>query len=204
MKSTLVLFALVTLSASAAKAQDFLDNIDFTDTDFSFAHEATPKAGPSALETQTLVGIGLPTFAPTSDGKSQYDLVTVRLAQTLRAPKFSGVGIEINAIPLGGRGVGASLIIDLLRFEIFRIHADLGAFWNLGEPVSVISIKRAYDLTVGGGLELKVSKRLGVSADWRAYLPEPGAFLRYGDLAVPAYKNALKGGQACLGVLAYW
>jgi hypothetical protein len=202
MKSTLVLSLFVLAIPATASADEvcYRDHIDFVIVDCP--EPAVSWKNP--FETQTLVSAGLPTYAPTSDGKSQYNLATVRMAQTLRAPKFSGIGIEINAIPLGGRGIGASLIIDLLRFENFRIHADLGAFWNLGEPVSVISIKRAYDLTVGGGLELKVSERLGVSVDWRAYLPEPGAFLRYGDLAIPAYKNALKGGQACLGVLFYW
>ena len=47
MKSTLVLFALVTLSASAAKAQDFLDNIDFTDTDWA---TITSRAGQRATQ----------------------------------------------------------------------------------------------------------------------------------------------------------
>ena len=62
----------------------------------------------------------------------------------------------------------------------------------------------AYDLTIGSGLELKVSKRLGVSADWRAYLPEFGTVERYGGYAVSVYKSAIKGGQATLGVLFYW
>jgi hypothetical protein len=164
-----------------------------------------PSAQANVFETQTIVSVGGPVSSDPGYQPPGYDLVTVRIAQQLRFPKFSSVGLEVSAIPLGGRGVGTSPFIAAIHTKNFRLRAyGPGIFWNIGTPLSAHEIKRAWDVTLGTGVEFKAIDGWSVTWDWRWFLPEPWSILRYGDYSAPAYEDALKGGQLWFGCAHTW
>lgn len=201
MKLALVLSlcALIVPTASYADEICYRDHIDFIIVD---CPEPEP-AGPSIFETKTLVSVGAPLHQERDPQKPAYDALTLRLAQTLRAPEYSGVGLEISVIPLGGRGVGANLFVDLLRLTKFRVHADGGVFWNI-TPLSARHVNRSYDFVFGFGAEIALQDNWSFIFDVRAFLPESGVIVRYGDYAINIYQRAIDSAQCWFGLARGW
>jgi hypothetical protein len=118
----------------------------------------------------------------------------------LRFPRYTPFGLELNVVP--GYGAGANLITDALRVGCFRWHLlDIGLFRNFWKPVSVSRVNRQWDVTFGTGLEARLWHRAYLTLDWRVFMPNPYRVLTdYGDFSRLVYIEALKGGQAWLGV----
>ncbi len=165
-----------------------------------------PDVNQSKFETQTLLGGGGPVGLI---GANLYEPGTtlplsVRLAQRFRFPLNSPLGLELNfVVPIG---LGVNVLCDVYRSDRVRVHlGDPGVHWNMVQPVSVGRVGRTWDLTLGGGLDVRLTDRLWLTLDWRAYLPDPTSVIgRYGDWARPIYKEAALGGQLWLGIARVW
>lgn len=156
------------------------------------------------LELQTMFAMGGP-IGLMGDRLSDISTqtFTAMAAARLRSPKYSIVGIEANYVYLSG--FGATMLFDVWRSDRIRVHVlDLGIFWNGTRPVSVMRLPRAYDVTLGAGVELRFG-RWSMTFDWRANLPDPyGTLSTYGGFSRQWYAEAVKGGQVCGGVSYSW
>jgi len=124
----------------------------------------------------------------------------VFLAARLRYLPKIPFALEINLYAPYGFGIAFPL--DVYRGERLRIHAfDLGVFEDLPWlKVSHSEVDRFFDVTIGCGIEWNVFGDHVFSLDWRAFLADPSKVpFRYGNYAVPLYKDALAGGQIWLG-----
>lgn len=137
-------------------------------------------------------------------GSSTTAIFTGHVGVRLRMPKYTPFVLEVSAVfPYG---FGANLGVDVVHTNRVRLHiVDFGVFGNFTVPVSVARLERKMDFTVGLGLEVKLTKTVSMTLDWRIFLPPPAATLRhYGDFARPLYDEALKGGQIWIGFSRVW
>lgn len=170
--------------------------------------KAEEKREPRAFETQTVVRAGGPigfAFTPASE-RPEMQPMTVSFAQRFRSPKYSNFGLEAGVVLPNGAGV--NLLLDAIRTENFRLHiADPGIFRNVEQEwgVSVSRLPRKWDLTFGSGADLQLCKGLWLTIDWRVFMPDPLKLKKdYVHLAGPFKRDAVKGGQAWLGLAATW
>jgi len=175
---------------------------------FARSAKAEGENGPQAFETQTVARVGGPlgfAFSPASK-RPEMQLMTVSFAQRVRFPKYSGLGLEAGIVLPSG--AGANLLIDAVHTEDFRLHlVDPGILWNFRPDwgVSVSELPREWDLTFGLGADLRLHKGLWATADWRVFMPDPVKLTNdYAYLGRPYALDALKGGQAWLGLTATW
>jgi hypothetical protein len=71
--------------------------------------------------------------------------------------------------------------------------------------VNAAKIPRLYDITAGGGVDVRVWRDLSVGIEWRWFIPDPiGIIPKYDGFAVPAYEEALRGGQLWLNTSYSW
>jgi hypothetical protein len=166
---------------------------------------ASAQTGRERLELQ----IGGATGGPLGlalDPSPRYTtaFVTVRAHARLRSPRYTPLAVETGAVL--GYGLGANLLVDVLRAGRLRVHIfDAGVFWSRWRPVAVGRVRRAWDLTLGAGTEVRVWRKLSVTLDWRTFLPNPYRVLTdYGDFSRLVYGEALKGGQTWLGASWSW
>ena len=159
----------------------------------------------ASFELQANVGLGGPiglAFGPNYSGITTIPF-TEKVGARIRFPKYSTLAIEPYMLMENGFGVAA--LFDAVRTDRFRLHIiDFGIFWNSVQPVSVRRVDRAYDITVGLGMEYGKGPWL-FTVDWRAFLPDPyGILTAYGAFARAYYAEALKGGQLWLGFSFSW
>jgi len=164
-----------------------------------------PDVNSKDFETQTILsgggGIGLIGQSFPQGGTTMP--ISVRLAQRLRFPRHTSLGLELSfVVPIG---LGVNVTCDVYRNDRVRIHlVDPGIHWNMVEPVSVSRVKRSWDLTLGAGLDVRLTDQLWLTVDWRTFLPDPTIINKYGDWARPIYKEAALGGQLWLGISRSW
>jgi hypothetical protein len=152
----------------------------------------------AAFEFQIMLALGGPAGLY-DDVKATPQPFVALLGARIRSPKHSIVGIELyELVP---NGFGAATIIDVWRSEHLRVHLlDLGIFANLGKPVSVQRHQRSYDITLGGGIELRFES-LSFTFDYRMFLPDLYDTLgNYGGFSKPWYTEAAKGGVLLWGI----
>lgn len=138
-------------------------------------------------------------------------LVTEKLAVRLRLPRHTPLGLEISGTfgfsdPVSG-GFGINLLIDVYRNDWVRIHLlDPGFLFSApGHFPAVSRISRAFDLTIGLGIEVFLENHVCLTADWRMSLPDPiNLATTYGNFYLPILDEAAKGGQLWLGISAVW
>lgn|GEM_PF-2808894 len=175
--------------------------------------------GHGAMKTSTLLvvlGLGTAWTAPAAayENSSLFDKRAVAAAGGSYAAMNGGafLAARVRYIPnvpfaleanlYAPYGLGLGLLLDVYRGEELRVHAfDLGVFGNLPwAKVNHPKIDRLFDLTIGCGIEWKISGRHIISVDWRAFLADPTSVpLYYGNYALSIYKDALIGGQLWLG-----
>lgn len=99
-------------------------------------------------------------------------------------------------------GIGTNLLLYLYHGDRVNIHfIDFGIFYSWWRDMSSTWIPREFDLTVGCGLEVKVSEGLMITLDWRVFLADPFHVLpNYADFGLRAYGEATKGGELWFGV----
>ena len=124
------------------------------------------------------------------------------LGARLRYLPYTPLALEASLfIPYGG---GFNMLIDVFRNDRVHVHfLDPGIFWAFTPEQRVVSPKfeRSFDITFGAGVEVRVSDRWIVNADWRWFFPNPlEVFTLYGDFARAPYLRALLGGQIWIGV----
>ena len=117
----------------------------------------------------------------------------------LGLPKWSFMRLEVSTVLT--HGVGANLIMDWIRIgRRVRIHLiDPGVFYifpRISPGLSVTNIPRKYDVTFGGGIDIRLNRHFGIGLNWRAYAPDACEVgVRYGNFAKVIYSEAIKGGQ---------
>jgi len=155
-------------------------------------HAAPAKAGTGGLDLRPVVAVG------GGVGTRFGGTVGARLRWLPETP----LALEASLfVPYGG---GCNLLIDVFRNDRVRVHLfDPGIFWAFSPDLRVVGPKfaRPFDITAGGGVEVRVWDRWVVTADWRWFFPEPfGVITTYGNFAQPMYEKALVGGQIWIGV----
>lgn len=161
----------------------------------------------AAFECQFNLAVGGAPWMKTYDnlyGASTTAVFTGHVGVRLRMPKYTPLVLEISAVfPYG---IGATVGVDVIHTDRVRLHiGDFGVFGNFTVPVSVARLERKMDLVIGLGLEVKLTKTVSVTLDWRAFLPPPITTLRhYGDFARPLYDEVFKGGQIWIGFSRVW
>ena len=98
-------------------------------------------------------------------------------------------------------GMMSALLLDVWRGDRWRAHLDAGAFFALGDRyMSTTEVKRSWDLVLGLGAEVSVSRHLVLTADWRVFVPDPTSIpQQYGDYVRPILKEDERGAQLWLG-----
>ncbi len=167
------------------------------------AEENPPK--PRVFEHEVIVaGGGAPLLPILLDWEKQHtSMFSGFLAGRLRAPDYTSLGLEANAVlPFG---IGLNGFIDVTHLKKMRAHFSFGIFMNLVESVSVTQVDRLLDITAGLGVEIQMTKKTRLTVDWRTFLPWPWDTIpRYGDFCRPFYEEAVKGGQLWIGVAQGW
>ena len=160
----------------------------------------------AALETETQLLVGGPLFL--SVGENPVEPTTAyfsgRLAQTLRLPKWTVVGLELDVtVPLQ---IGVGVLIDLVPNRAFRMSLYAGASWGIvGRQISVNRVTRVFDLTVGIQMSYRITKKIRINLDYRMYIPDPIRLpARMAQFYTIVIGEATKGGQLCLGVSYLW
>lgn len=167
----------------------------------------TNASKPNIFETELIIAGGGPltlAFLETQNPEHSTHYLSVFAAGRLRAPNYSSLGLELNAVvPFG---LGMNIFIDALTINRVRVHIiDFGVFMNLISPVSVADVNRLFDITMGAGAEIQIYDRTRLTVDWRMFFPWPWDIIpRYGDFSRPFYDEALKGGQLWLGMSRVW
>ena len=161
---------------------------------------------PKSLELKTSASIGGPVGLPAYDGpyRQTTQLFTMKLDARLRIPKTVSLGLEINAVIPSGFGI--NILIDVVKTDKFRFHIiDPGLFWNTFQSVSVRRVNRSMDITLGFGVEYSLSNQWSLTAEMRAFVPEPSnAVATYGNFALDMFKESTEGAQTCLGLSRRW
>lgn len=71
-------------------------------------------------------------------------------------------------------GLGLELMVWTYQGETISHHIDLGALVKGGlEPLSTGDIPRFTDLALGTGIEVKLSKRVKLTVDWKMRIADP-------------------------------
>ena len=108
----------------------------------------------------------------------------------MRAPKYTGVGLELSGVVGGGYGLGIGLTFDVLKLKYLWIHADAGILADI-KPVTVNYVDRKWDEYLGGGIDLPMSGHWCLKFATRVFVPDPTTVpLRYGDWSDRAYRGA--------------
>lgn len=159
------------------------------------------RAEKPAFETSTVIAVGGPVgllFLDTMQKTTTQPSVGY-FAQRVRFPRYSMVGVEANVfLP---SGAGASLLLEVIQTDSFRLHLAPGVHGNVGQPVSGQRFARSWDLTLGVGAEIALRDGLNLTVDYRAFVPDPFMMSqKLGYFARPFWDEALKGGQLCLGL----
>lgn len=170
----------------------------------AFAEFAPKYQDGEKYELQTIWGLGVAPGVAAMGSDCTTAPLAVGIAQTVRFPRYSQFGLELNFVAPGG--LGANLLIDVVKFWRLRVHLiDPGIVWNLTGPASVTRVKRDFDLTLGAGVDIRLNRELAVTVNWRMYFPDPFSVIsRYGDFARPVYAEAAKGGQLWFGLARVW
>lgn len=175
------------------------------------AADDTPKAEitgrDAAFECQFNLAVGgAPWMAGYENlfGSSTTAVITGRVGVRLRMPKYTPLVLDVSVV--FPHGIGATIGVDVVHTDRVRLHiGDAGLFVNATVPVSVARLERNIDLVVGLGLEVKLTKTVSVTLDWRVFLPPPISTMRsYGDFARPLFDEAFKGGQVWIGFSRVW
>lgn len=132
---------------------------------------------------------------------------TLLVGVRTRFLRYAPLGLEAGAI-VGYPvivGCGFSGLLYLVSVKTFRLHVNMGAT-VFAKHLTSPEVPRAYDLTIGTGVEWDLPLRnlpLTATLDYRAFLPDPTKVpLYFGDFAAAIYREALFGGAIWLG-LAY-
>jgi hypothetical protein len=132
---------------------------------------------------------------------------TLLVGVRTRFLRYAPLGLEAGAIvgyPVIA-GCGFSGLLYLVSVKSFRLHVNMGAT-VFAKPLTSPEVSRAYDLTIGTGVELDLplwKLPLTATLDYRAFLPDPTKVpLYFGDFAAAIYREAFFGGAIWLG-LAY-
>jgi len=164
-------------------------------------------SGQETFECQFNLGLGGAPWMEAYDslyGASSTASFTGHVAVRFRLPKYTPLVLEVSAVfPYG---VGVALGLDIVHTDRVRLHiGDFGMFGNLTVPVSVARLERKIDIVFGVGAEVKLTKTVSMTLDWRVFMPPPiTTFRHYGDFARPMYDEALKGGQIWIGFSRVW
>ncbi|MFA6604348.1 MAG: hypothetical protein WCT10_05990 [Patescibacteria group bacterium] len=161
---------------------------------------------PKLLDLDLSVGLGGPAglIGASYPSDISTEPFTLVLAGRAGLPDYTPLKLELNAvIP---NGFGANLRLDAVRVGRVIVHfPDLGIFWNVFRPMTAPRIQRPLDLTLGGGVDIRVWKDLSAGAEYRWFLPNPITVLPdYNSFAYPAYSEAARGGQLWLNVSHSW
>lgn len=191
MRKTLLLSAVLMAANSPARADE------------------TPQPWRSPLERsgpEVLVGLGGGgpvglSFGGVDDHTTAPVTSYAFMKLRVQSPGFSSPRtLEAYAVPFHGFGV--NLKNDDLTIGRVRLHLlDVGVFWNAFEPVSVRRVERSLDVTLGLGVEVRLSGRWSAAADYRAFVPNPFTTLhRYGDFSRLIAYEVFQGGQTWLAL----
>jgi hypothetical protein len=122
------------------------------------------------------------------------------------------LGLELNTSFTNKYNMGhqAQVLLYLTQGKV-NWHLDLGAMSTGDRYFSNKTVPRTWDLTLGTGLEVPVSKEVSFTADLRTTMPNPGtmgALALYGKNGVylnseNALGNALLASQLQLGVMLH-
>lgn len=169
---------------------------------------ASPKtAKPSLFETSTVLFIGGP-IGLLGDVPKVKDISTVPgvggVAQRFGLRNCMTPRLELSFIPPWGFGL--NLLVDVWKSDRLRIHLlDPGIFLTTYKPLSVNRFSRVYDITFGGGIEVRIGKKIWLGLNWRAYMPDPAkAVTELGEFVRPIVNEVLQGGMTWLEVSYSW
>ena len=170
------------------------------------ARAEPPRPNGRWLEMQSSAALGGPVglaILNTRDDPTTMPF-TVVVRQRLRIPTYSPLGLEASVVLPSGAGVNT--VLDLFHTKNVRVHLlDLGVFRTFLRPVSVQRIDRAWDVTAGGGCDIRIAPNGWATADIRVFMPEPLKLITdYGDFARPIVEEAWKGGPVWLGYARTW
>lgn len=163
-------------------------------------------SAPEAAEAPYDDGHGFVVAPMVAAGGGFTGSATAFVGARARFLRHTPIGIEAGAIMgypviIGG---GFSGLLYLVSVKSFRLHVNMGAT-VFAKPLTSPEATRAYDLTIGTGLEWDLLKNRPFTAtlDYRAFLPDPTKVpLYFSDFAAAIYREAFFGGAIWLG-LAY-
>jgi hypothetical protein len=99
------------------------------------------------------------------------EMVGSHPAITLKARALSVTPLELQYTYVPAMGQEANINLYLLYTKYFKLHfIDPGVY--IGTPLGV-NIGQKYDISLGGGIEITIWKRLVIFANARVYLPDP-------------------------------
>lgn len=120
-------------------------------------------------------------------------------------PVLTSRTVELGWIPRHGVAVllqSAPFRLGPLRLRLL----DLGAFYATDQPVTVSRVSRRWDLVVGSGAELSLTRRISLVVDARLFTPIDlwGVVSRYGETARLVTDELVHGVQLWAGASYGW
>lgn len=153
---------------------------------------AVAEIGPRGFDVNLIVGVG----TSTDENVRITEPMVFRFTYLDRL----AFGLEVGFIM--PYGFGTNLLIYVYRDNRIALHIfDPGIFWSVGPEISAPYLPRAFDITVGAGIEIRINEFLSIIADWRVFFPDPFRVVPdYADFGIRAYLDAVKGGELWVGV----
>jgi len=120
-------------------------------------------------------------FASTENGiGAGFQMVGSNPSITIKMRGLSVTPLELQYSYILNHGHEVSMNLYILHTKYFKLHLiDPGIL--LGKTLSGVDVGQQYDISLGGGIEATIWRRLVIFANARVYLPDPNAASKYID-----------------------